>query len=77
LSSAVLGIQQVANRDLFLNSINWLSADEDLISIRPKNPEDRRIALTNNQSRLLFFSSVIFLPLLAIFSGIGAWWKRR
>ncbi len=77
LSSAVLGIQQVANRDLFLNSINWLSADEDLISIRPKNPEDRRIALTRSQSQLLFFSSVIFLPLLAIFSGIGAWWKRR
>ncbi len=77
MNNGVLSIQQVANRDLFLNSINWLSADEDLISIRPKNPEDRRISLTNNQSRALFFSSVILLPLLAIFSGISAWWKRR
>ena len=30
------------NRDLFLNMMNWLSSDEDLISIRPKDPEDRR-----------------------------------
>ena len=77
MSASVLSIQQVANRDLFLNSINWLSADEDLISIRPKSPEDRRIALTRRQSLVLFLSTVIFLPLLAVFSGIGAWWKRR
>jgi len=26
------------NRDLFLNMLNWLSSDSDLISIRPKEP---------------------------------------
>ncbi len=31
------------NRDLALNCINWLSSDEDLISIRPKEPEDRKL----------------------------------
>ena len=30
------------NRDLALNTMNWLSSDEDLISIRPKAPEDRK-----------------------------------
>jgi len=30
------------NRDLFLNMINWLTADEDLISIRPKPPRTGR-----------------------------------
>ena len=34
------------NRDLFLNMMNWLSSDEDLISIRPKEPEDRRLTLS-------------------------------
>ena len=34
------------NRDLFLNVLNWLSSDEDLISIRPKEPEDRRLTLS-------------------------------
>ena len=33
----------VANRDLVLNMMNWLTSDEDLISIRPKEPEDRRL----------------------------------
>ncbi len=34
------------NRDLFLNMMNWLSSDEDLISIRPKDPEDRRLNIS-------------------------------
>lgn len=77
LGNGALSIAQVADRDFFLNSINWLSADEDLISIRPKNPEDRRVSLTNTQSRMMFLSSVIFLPLLTIISGVAVWAKRR
>lgn len=77
MSNTAIGMAQVANRDLFLNVINWLSADEDLISIRPKDPEDRRITLTGQQSSVLFLSSVIFIPLLAIGTGIVTWWKRR
>ena len=77
MANQYIGITQIGNRDLFLNSINWLTADEDLISIRPKDPEDRRISMTSNQSKILFFSTVMFLPLLAIFSGIAVWAKRR
>ncbi|MCZ2077212.1 MAG: GldG family protein [Bryobacteraceae bacterium] len=65
------------NRDLVLNMINWLSADEDLISIRPKEPEDRRLTLTGSQMRVVFYSSVVFLPLLIIAAGLGVWWRRR
>lgn len=77
MSNTAIGMAQVANRDLFLNTINWLAADEDLISIRPKDPEDRRISLTNRQSRVLFLTSVVFLPLLAIAFGVATWLKRR
>jgi ABC-type uncharacterized transport system involved in gliding motility auxiliary subunit len=77
LANQYIGISQIGNRDLFLNAINWLSADEDLISIRPKDPEDRRITMTTNQIRILFFSTVVFLPLLAIISGVAVWAKRR
>jgi ABC-type uncharacterized transport system involved in gliding motility auxiliary subunit len=45
LTNRVLPIRNVANRDLALNMFDWLSADEDLISIRPKEPEDRRLEL--------------------------------
>ena len=36
-----MGSRTLGNRDLFMNMINWLTSDEDLISIRPKSPEDR------------------------------------
>ncbi len=67
----------VGNRDLALNMMNWLTADEDLISIRPKDPEDRRLNLNGRQMQLLFLSSVIFLPLIVIASGLMVWFRRR
>ena len=41
------------NSDLALNAVNWLSSDEDLISIRPKQQEDRRITMTRAQLNLV------------------------
>ena len=67
----------IGNRDLALNMMNWLTSDEDLISIRPKEPEDRRLRVTGNAIRVLFLTSVIFLPLIVIVSGVSVWWKRR
>jgi ABC-type uncharacterized transport system involved in gliding motility auxiliary subunit len=67
----------VANRDLALNMMNWLTSDEDLISIRPKAPEDRRLNVTGSGLRIIFLTSVVFLPLIVIFSGVSVWWKRR
>jgi ABC-type uncharacterized transport system involved in gliding motility auxiliary subunit len=75
ISNAILGFN--GNRDLFLNSIAWLSADEDLISIRPKNPEDRRVELSPGQLDMIFYLSVIVLPLSIVFAGFFVWWKRR
>ncbi len=65
------------NRDLALNMMNWLSSDEDLISIRPKEPEDRRLSLTRQQMSRVFYSSVVFLPLIIVVAGISVWWRRR
>ena len=41
------------NGDLALNAVNWLGSDEDLISIRPKPQEDRRITMTRAQLNLV------------------------
>jgi ABC-type uncharacterized transport system involved in gliding motility auxiliary subunit len=67
----------IGNRDLALNMMNWLTSDEDLISIRPKEPEDRRLHVTGSAIRVMFLTSVIFLPLIVIVSGVSVWWKRR
>jgi len=65
------------NRDLLLNMVNWLTADEDLISIRPKEPEDRRLNISGQKMNLVFWLSVVFFPLAVILSGVATWWRRR
>ncbi len=65
------------NGDLFLNTLNWLAQDEDLISIRPTDAEDRRVTLTPRQSRMIFSISVILMPLAALILGAVIWIRRR
>jgi ABC-type uncharacterized transport system involved in gliding motility auxiliary subunit len=65
------------NRDLALNAMNWLSSDEDLISIRPKEREDRRITMTRAQLNWVRITSQFVLPLVVIFAGVSVWWRRR
>lgn len=65
------------NRDLFLNMINWLSSDEDLISIRPKEPTDNRLNMTARQMNVVFYESIVFIPLMIVAAGVAVWWKRR
>ena len=65
------------NRDLAMNAVNWLSSDEDLISIRPKDREDRRINMTTGQIRWVGITSVLLLPLAVIITGVSVWWRRR
>jgi ABC-type uncharacterized transport system involved in gliding motility auxiliary subunit len=66
-----------ANGDLFLNSISWLAEEEDLVSIRPRDPADRRLVLTEAQSRLIFTFSVIVLPALVLGMAVTVYVKRR
>ncbi len=65
------------NSDLALNTIDWLSSDEDLISIRPKRPEDRRIMMTRAQINWMRITSQFLLPLVVVIAGVSVWWKRR
>lgn len=65
------------NSDLALNAVNWLASDEDLISIRPKQQEDRRITMTQRQFNGVLVTSQFLLPLIVVVAGFGVWWKRR
>ena len=65
------------NSDLALNAINWLASDEDLISIRPKPPEDQHITMTRAQMNTVRSMSQFGLPLLVVILGVAVWWRRR
>ena len=70
-----LGIQ--GNRDLVLNAINWLAEQENLISIRPREPEDRRITVTADQQFRIFMASIFLIPGVIVGTGVYTWWRRR
>src|SRR5579864_209272 len=65
------------NDNLASNAVNWLSSDEDLISIRPKAPEDRRMTITTGQLSWVRAVSQFVLPFAVVIVGVGVWWKRR
>jgi ABC-type uncharacterized transport system involved in gliding motility auxiliary subunit len=65
------------NADLFLNSINWLAEDYELISIRPKVFPYREIILNARERDFIKWSSWFFPPLLMVVIGAFVWWRRR
>lgn len=72
-------ITVLGNKDLFLNTINWLAERSELMSIRPKSEPATvsMLFLTENENRLVLWSAVIIQPLLIIAIGMGiVLWRR-
>ena len=65
------------NRDFFMNSLNWLSQQENLIAVRPRQPEDRRLTLTADQQNRIMILTLFIIPGLVFASGVYTWWRRR
>ncbi len=65
------------NGNLFLNIVSWLAQDEDLISIRPKPADDRRIVLSQGQLATIRLLTIFVLPGIALIAGIVVVWNRR
>jgi ABC-type uncharacterized transport system involved in gliding motility auxiliary subunit len=70
-----LGIQ--GNRDLFLNMVNWLAQQENLIAIRARQADDRRITLTAESARWIMLMSIFIIPAVVFATGVYTWWRRR
>ncbi len=64
-------------KDLFLNSIGWLSQQNDLISIRPKETKNQALYLSQAQGRVLTVVPLIVVPSLALLFGLGVFILRR
>ncbi len=69
--------QNQGNANLFLNTVNYLAEEEDLISVRPKQVDDRRLTLTKADVSALFYLVVIAIPLLVIIAGVIIFFKRN
>ena len=70
------------NLDLGINMINWLSGDDNLISIQPMPLKDVNVTIPDNQMSFIiawtvFHSFEYFIPIGFFVLGILFWFKRR
>ncbi len=69
---------QQLNGDVFLNSVQWLSnQNEETLSIRPKEARDRRLNLSPSQVNIVTILSLGVFPLLGLVAAGITWWRRR
>lgn len=69
---------QQLNGDVFLNSVGWLGdRAASSLSIRPREPNNRRFTITNQQSALLLLLALGVFPIGGLTLAGVMWWKRR
>ncbi|NJO38300.1 MAG: hypothetical protein HC871_12725 [Rhizobiales bacterium] len=67
----------LGNGNLFLNAINYLAAQENLIGLEPRTYDLPRLSVTNRQIKATFVLAVMFLPALLAMIGVAVWWRQR
>ena len=65
------------NADIFLNSVNWLADDFELISIRPKLLPYRELIVNSRERDFIKWSSWTLPPTFMLFMAFFVWWRRR
>lgn len=65
------------NGDLFLNTVNFLAAEEQQIIIRRADQKAQPLMLATWQHWLLFSVAMVLMPLLMVGAGIAAYLRRR
>ena len=74
-SNSLLGFQ--GNQDFFLNTVAWLAEDADLISIRPKEPENQAMFLEAYKVQNVKWAALVLIPGFFVVAGVASWWRRR
>lgn len=66
-----------ANLQLALGTFEWLTEQDNLISIPPKASRNLPLTLTQQDQNILIFTTGLLLPALMVVGGLGVWWRRR
>ena len=65
------------NGDLFLNTMNFLAAEEKQIVVRREESKPQPLTLAGWQAWFLFLTCVAGLPLIVLVAGVRAYLRRR
>jgi ABC-type uncharacterized transport system involved in gliding motility auxiliary subunit len=72
-----LALDVYSNYLLAMNLFNWAAGEQEFISLIPKKRSASRIYLTERQTNIIFYSSVLIIPELIAIIGIAVWWRRK
>lgn len=76
-NSTLRSVQGTANGLFFVDALNWLAGQENLIAIPPKPTSSNPLLLSAESANFVFLSSFLFLPGAMILIGAIIWWRRR
>jgi ABC-type uncharacterized transport system involved in gliding motility auxiliary subunit len=72
------GFDAYANGDIFINSVDWVAKQSNLINITPRTPISRTFnAPAQIPFIIILLSSVILIPGLIVAAGFSSWLARR
>jgi ABC-type uncharacterized transport system involved in gliding motility auxiliary subunit len=67
----------MGNGALFLNTVNYLGAQENLIGLQPRTADLPRINMTNRQMKGTFVLAVVLVPAVLAVVGTAVWWRQQ
>ncbi len=70
-------IREFRNRDLFVNTVNWLLGDVEAIAIRPPLPRASRLRISQGQFETIRVLGLFVAPEVVALLGVSVWWNRR
>lgn len=65
------------NGDFFLNIVNFLADEENLITIEPRKAGGQPMMLTDSQAQMLLWTVLVFVPLALLLIGFAVYRVRR
>lgn len=70
-------VENGGNIELGNRVANWLSADDEMITIPVETQADTKLQLNNTQAIIIGFGFLIILPIGLFATGLIIWWRRR
>ena len=60
-----------------VNLVNWLSGDDNLITLQPRGAADGSINIDQTVLYVIAFAFLLVIPLAFMITGAVIWWRRR
>ena len=72
-----IGLDLSGNYLFLLNTMNWLSEQNDTVVIASRDLNQQPFSINQSQGSFIFWTTFLGLPLLVLFLGLVVYWRRR